>query len=63
MDIWSSRDEISLFFRQNLDIKHFLNTEMSLEEEEMKKIQGLSCFKSSIIWNIQEYIFRRRERV
>ena len=37
--IWHSRGDFSLVFQQNLDFKHFLDAEMSLEEEEIKRIK------------------------
>ena len=41
INIQSSRGEISLFFRQNLDFKHSLEAELSLEEEEIKRYMDL----------------------
>ena len=40
MKIQNSRGEISLFFRQNLDFKHFMDAEMSLKEEEIKRFNN-----------------------
>ena len=38
-NIQSSRDEISLFLRRNLDFKHSIDVEMSLEEERTRDLR------------------------
>ena len=39
-NIQSSRDEIFLFFWWNLDFKHFLDVQMNVEEEEIKRLKN-----------------------
>ena len=51
INIQSSSDEFSLFFRQNFDFKHSMDTEMSLEEEETKIFKDWAVQK---VWKIKE---------
>ena len=37
--IWHSRDDFSLFFQRNIDFKHSLDTEIDLEEDEIKRFK------------------------
>ena len=59
MDLLRSSDEFSFFFWQNLDFKHSVDVEMSLENNQ--EIEELRYPKCLIDQNIKECIHSRRK--
>ena len=63
MKIYSSSGKSVLFSQQNLDFKHSLETEMSLEEEENKRFKDWDVQTDWLIETPENILYQRSRRV